>query len=131
MTATDYRTAGYKVSLQLEQAIIDRHENTALNAYIYPILPNASLLDADVKGALMAISYLLMCYDNVFVTRAGAKGKTTPLNSDNKASETIMAENVEECARLIEVLKSKQGAVKDAKVNDVAKIYFKTNFFYN
>lgn len=132
MTPTDYRNAGFKVSMQLEQAIITRHENIVLEAYVKPILPNETLAttDADVKGAIMALAFLSMQYDNVFVTRSGAKGKVTPINSEAKTTETIMSENVNGCDRLLDVLRAKSGAVKDAKVNDVLRIYFITNYFY-
>lgn len=132
MTPTDYRNAGYKVSMQLEQAAITRHETGILNAYILPILPNETLAttDSDVKGCIMSLAFLSMCYDNVFVTRSGAKGKNTPLNSETAESNVAMGENVAECARLIDVLRTKTGALKDGKVNDILRIYFKTNFFY-
>lgn len=138
MTPTDYRANGYRVSMQTEQTIIDRHERNAMDAYVLPILPNATLtppegetIDPDVKNAVMAIAHILMMYDNVAVTRAGAKTKNTPVNSNDAPSETIATEYITECDMLIKKLRSKEGAVAGAKVDDIAKLYFVTNFFHS
>ena len=130
MTASDYQSAGYKMSLQVSQEIINKAEATAMNAYVLPIFPNATTQDTDVKAAVMEIAFLLMCQQNVFVTRAGAKTKNTPINSETPYSDKVSQEQVLECGRLLEVLKAKSGAVKEPKINDVAKIFFKTNYFY-
>lgn len=130
MTPTDYKNKGYKVSLQMEQAVIDKAEATAMGAYILPILPDATTADNDVKNAVMALAFLLMCYDGTFVTRSGAKGKNTPTSSENKSTETIAGTNSLECARLLDILKTKDGAEKNPKIVDVAKIYFSSNYFH-
>lgn len=135
MTPTEYQSKGYKVGLQVLQPIINKAEETAFNAYVKPILPNAEFpttesTDNDVKNATMAIAYLLMCRNNVFVTRAGAKTKNSPLQSETPYTEKVSDEQVLECGRLLDVLKSKQGADKNAEICDVAKIFFITNYFY-
>lgn len=130
MTASDYQAAGYKMSLQVAQAIINKAEATAMSAYVLPVLPSATTQDTDVKAAVMEIAFLLMCQQNVFVTRAGAKTKNTPLNSETPYSDKVSQEQVLECGRLLEVLKAKSGAVKEPQINDVAKIFFKSNYFY-
>ena len=129
MTANDYQNKGYKISQLVLQAVIDKAEDTAKSAYIYPIISNAQTTDEDVKNAVMAIAYLIMCRNNVFVTRAGAKTKTT-LQSEKPYSDSVSDEQVLECGRLLEVLRNKENANRDAKVVDVAKIFFKTNYFY-
>lgn len=130
MTPTEYQNMGYRVSLQLEQAIIDRAETTAMECYVLPILPQAQTTDINVKRCVIALSYLLMCQDNVFVTRSGAKEKQSPMQSQTPQAEKVSSEQVAECGRLLEVLKKRDGANENPKIVDVAKIYFKTNYFY-
>lgn len=130
MTATEYQQFGYRVSMQLEQSIIDKAETTAMEAYVLPIVPNATTEDITIKRCVMALAYLLMCRDNVFVTRSGAKEKQSPNQSQTPYADTVSNEQVAECGRLLEVLKKRDGANADPKIVDVAKIYFTTNYFY-
>jgi len=130
MTATDYQNNGYKVSLQLSQNIINKAETTAMSAYVLPILPTATTQDTDVKSAVMALAYLIMCRDNVFVTRSGARSKNSPNNSEKVEAQLVTNENVAECARLLDIVRLKDGALRNPQIVDVAKIFFKTNYFY-
>lgn len=131
MTPTEYRNAGFRVSLQLSQDIIDRFETEVKTAYITPIVPNLATSDALYKRATMTLAFALMVKRNLFATRAGAKMKQSPENSSDPEvwynTETV---NID-CDAVIRELRSVQGAVKDAKIVDVIGIYFKTNFWHN
>lgn len=131
MTPTEYRTEGFRVSLQLPQAVIDRFETEVKAAYITPIVPNMSTSDSLYKRATMTLAFGLMVKRNLFATRSGAKMKQSPENSSDP-DVWYQTENVNlDCDAVLRELRSAEGAVKDAKVVDVIGIYFKTNFWHN
>lgn len=131
MTPTDYRTAGFRVSLQIPQPIIDRLEKQVKSAYIDRIVPNIDTESELYKRSLMTLTFGLMVKRNLFATRAGAKMKQSPENSSDPEvwynTETINLD----CDAVIRELRAAEGAVKDAKIVDVIGIYFKTNFWHN
>jgi hypothetical protein len=131
MTPTDYRTAGFRVSLQIPQPIIDRLEKQVKSAYIDRIVPNIDTESELYKRSLMTLTFGLMVKRNLFATRAGAKMKQSPENSSDPEvwynTETINLD----CDAVIRELRDAEGAVKDAKIVDVIGIYFKTNFWHN
>lgn len=131
MTPTDYRTAGFRVSMQIPQHLIDRFEKQVKSAYIDRIVPTMLATDELYKRAVMTLAFGLMVKRNLFATRAGAKMKQSPENSSDPdvwySTETVNLD----CHQVIEELRASNGAVKDAKVNDIIGIYFKTNFWHN
>lgn len=131
MTPTDYRTAGFRMSLQIPQPVIDRLETEVQAAYITPIAPTLATTDDLYKRATMTLAFALMVKRNLFATRAGAKMKQSPENSSDPEvwynTETINLD----CDAVIRELRDAEGAVKDAKIVDVIGIYFKTNFWHN
>ena len=131
MTPTDYRTAGFRMSLQVPQHILDRFEKQVQSAYIKRIVPNMANTDELYKRATMTLTFGLMVKRNLFATRSGAKMKQSPENSSDPdvwySTETVNLD----CHQVIEELRQTAGAVKGAKVNDIIGIYFKTNFWHN
>lgn len=129
MTAQDYRTAGYSVALQMEQAVIDRAEGDVCAAYIVPLLGTAyDTEDADTRAAIMCLSYLLMQERTAQVTRAGGKRKDITQSSTPTFSD-LLAQNAATCALRLERLAAAAG-VQDwrDKVTDICRIFFKSNF---
>lgn len=131
MTPAEYIAKGFNVSAHIEQAQINRAEADVSEAYINPILPNIPTPTPDtVTDALANLSFLLLCQRNIAETRGGAKLKTTA-NSQNTGAWDALAEQAHTCAMYIDRLRELEGANKTAKVKDICKIYFKTNFFYS
>lgn len=130
MTPEEYRNAGFRMSLQMSQKIIDRAETEVISAYITPIAPSLATTDTLYKRATMTLAYALMAKRNVFVTRAGAKMKQSPENSSDP-EVWYQTDNMNlDCHAVLTELRSLTGAVKDAKIVDVIGIYFKTNFWH-
>ncbi len=131
MTPEEYRNAGFRMSLQMSQKIIDRAEMEVVSSYITPIAPALLSTDTLYKRATMTLAYALMAKRNVFVTRAGAKMKQSPENSSDP-EVWYNTENMNlDCHAVLMELKATEGAVKNAKIVDVIGIYFKTNFWHN
>lgn len=130
MTPTEYNAKGLNVSLHIEQAQIDRAERDVRDAYIKPILPNTQTPEPEaVADAVANLSFLLLLQRNIVETRSGAKIKTNA-NSQNAGAWDAIGEQAQTCAMKIDALRQLSGANKTAKVTDICKIYFKTNFLY-
>lgn len=128
MTAQDYINKGYRLSLHTAQTEIDAKEELAFKSYILPILPNSEKESEEVKGALMAISFLLLLQANIFSTRSGAKIKNAP-QSTNPTEWQILNEYTVMAHRYLEDLKILPNAVTKPRIYDVAHIYFRTQYF--
>lgn len=128
MTAQDYINKGYRLSLHTAQAEIDAKEELAFKSYILPILPNSEKESEDIKGALMALSFLLLLQANIFSTRSGAKLKNAP-QSTNPTEWQILNEYTVMAHRYLEELKTLPNAVTKPRIYDVAHIYFRTQYF--
>lgn len=128
MTAQDYLNNGYRLSLHTPQAEITAKEELAYNSYVKPILPNADKEADEVKSTIMAIAFLLLLQASIFSTRSGAKIKTAP-QSSNANEWQIINETVVTAHSNIENLKTNPEAVPNAKIYDVAHIYFRTQYF--
>lgn len=128
MTAQDYINNGYRLSLHTPQAEITAKEELAYNSYVKPILPNADREAEEVKSAIMAIAFLLLLQASIFATRSGAKIKTAP-QSNNANEWQILNETAVTAHSFIENLRTNPEAVPNAKIYDVAHIYFRTQFF--
>lgn len=128
MTATDYINKGFRISAHLEQAIITRAEDDVKQAYLLPIVDESMLTDAVVKDALMNFTFLLLVQRSDFATRSGGKIKLTAESSNVLALEALQ-EQAFICHMKLEAVRSLENARKDAKVIDICKIYFKTNYF--
>lgn len=128
MTPKEYNDKGFAVSLHIDQSIIDRAEADVREAYIKPIL-GAEASGAEVDDALANLAFMAMTQRNVFVTRSGAKEKT---NVNSRTAETweTLQEMAHTCAMKIAALRALPGANNIARVHDICRIYFTTNFFY-
>lgn len=122
-----YTSAGYRLSLQIEQAEIDRAEKAVKSAYLDAIASGMDESTEEYKNALLALSFLYLLQHSIYATRAGAKGvqiqsATTQTNADVLRECTFDAHNA------LQALRNKVGN-HDAKVNDICRIYFSTNYF--
>lgn len=128
MTPQEYANKGFAVSLHIDQSVIDRAEADVRAAYVTPIVGVNAQGEA-VNDAIANLAFMIMTQRNVFVTRSGAKEKTNANSRTVEAWETLQ-EMAHTCAMKIAALRELSGANKTAEVNDICRLYFKTNFFY-
>lgn len=130
MTKEWYKAHGYNMSINIDQSAIDRAEADVMAAYVRPILPDADPEgDDEVAHCVANLCYLLVMQRNIFITRSGAKEKTTS-NSMSPDSMRMLEECAMVAAMSIKQLREMEGAVAGAKVTDICKIYFTTNFIH-
>lgn len=134
MTAQEYKDAGFDISTNLSQAKIDAAEDICRQAYITPItkgVEDESTADV-VNKLLMSSAFLYLLRSRVFATRSGAKIKMTA-QSENIAEWQTVSQMCTTCALYIDELRAAAANVDgmncDAKIYDVNKIYFKSNYF--
>ena len=129
MSIEDYKQAGFLMSVQIPQAVIDRAEADAMQAYILPIQPNADVTSAGAaKDALMSLADLLVKQRSVFATRSGAKEKTTP-QSQTADDWRILRQCAATCSLKMSALAQNAGVdYWEDKVKDICGILYKTNF---
>lgn len=78
MNVQDYKIAGYPISQQISQDVIDRAESDVQAAYITPLVRNATVdCDVEAREALMACACYLVMQRSIVATRAGGKEKQT------------------------------------------------------
>lgn len=127
MTRQWYIEHGFKVSSLIEQTEIDRAERDVTSAYVVPI-ENGATIQAETREKVIGqLAFLLLLQRTLFLTRAGAKTKTG-YNSQEADAWTKLQQEATSCHSALELLKSQTGTNPDAKINDICKIYFKSNF---
>lgn len=127
MTKSWYIEHGYKMSPLIEQAEIDRAERDVVAAYITPIVGTATIDEDVLESTTGQLAYLLFLQRSTFATRAGAKAKTG-YNSADVDSWALLQQEAQGCHLALQTLRAQSGVDEKAAVNDICKIYFKTNF---
>lgn len=130
MSITDYRQAGFLVSVHIEQSIIDRAEQDIFQAYIEPIHAKTDVLvDIKAKDCFMQLVNLLVMQRSIFNTRSGAKEKTS-LQSYTPDRWSILSQEAATAAMKLERFADSKG-VKDwsGRIYDICGILFETQFF--
>lgn len=130
MTAQEYQQAGLALSLQVQQSEIDRAEEKVTSAYIRPIVGEYDNTDEAQKATVMELAYLFLLQTaNAKMTRAGAK-QVNITSGNNVSQYEVLQQQAHSCAialRELERMNGKQNTCFD----DICRIFFKTNFFYN
>lgn len=129
MSIEDYKQAGYLMSTNIPQAVIDRAEKDVLKAYIYPVMPDADTTAEGVaRDALMSLAELLVKQRSIVATRAGAKEKNTP-QSYTPDAWAILRHAAKDCALNMQMLANAAGVCYwEDKVTDICNILYRTNF---
>lgn len=130
MTASEYRAAGYNVSANVAQSVIDGAESVVQRAYIVPIIGWKSLPDYNEteRRVLASLSYLYMLQtQSVFSTRAGAK-VTSIESSETAQQEQVMQAAMSRARFELEDLARLYSLEPLSVVSDVCRIYFSSNF---
>ena len=130
MTKEWYRQNGYELSTLIDDTAIARAERDVTDAYITPIVGAATVEQTIVNRAVGNLAFLLILQRTIFATRAGAKTKTG-YNSQDADAWAKLQQEATACDLALQVLRRQDGVNADAHVNDICKIYFKTNFFNN
>ena len=126
MTKQWYIEHGFKMSSMIEEAEIARAERDVTAAYITPIIGERTIPAETRENAIGNLAFLLLLQRTTFLTRAGAKTKTG-YNSVDADAWAKLQDAANSCHLALEELKAKVPAPA-AKVTDICKIYFKTNF---
>lgn len=125
MTKQEYQDAGFRLSLQTEQADIDRAERLVTDAYIKPI--TSDLTTELAKSAIMNFAFLWLLQHSLYGTRSGAKAVNIT-SAITPSNEDILRQCAWDCHQSLQALR--EGENKDsAKVIDICRIYFSTNYF--
>ena len=122
MTPQEYNTAGYKVSLQTSQDVINHLETLAVTNYIEPLVGTYNSQDAAQKAALMSVTFVALCKDQLFGTRSGGVRKNTAESEKSDLSTIYERAGVIAYANL-----EKLGDVR--LCCDCFTIFFKSNYF--
>lgn len=127
MTKQWYQENGYALSSLINDADITRAERDVTDAYITPIVGNATVSQTVKERAIGNLAFLLILQRTIFATRAGAKVKTG-YNSQDADAWAKLQQEATSCHLALEMLKKEPGVNQDADVTDICKLYFKTNF---
>lgn len=131
MDIQEYKCNGYsEVSLNLSQPMIDRAEREVTMAYVEPIISDVDTSVAIVKQTIMALAVLRIQQISIFATRSGAKEKSST-NSQSASANAVLQQYASVADLYLRKLRELDGANADAKVDDICRIYFTTNYFYN
>lgn len=129
ITKEDLKNEGFEVSLNLDQQTITRAESDIEEAYIKPIIKDVdmTLFDAcTLKKARLNLTFLTLLSRSLASTRAGAKMKISTSSSIPNPWDSL-GEVGSVCDFYLHQLKKQSGKSR-VKVNDILKIYFRTNF---
>ena len=124
MTAQDFISNGYKVSLQIQQGEIDRAVADVTAAYVDKVTTDNTT--ATAKAAIMQLAFILLCQRNTFATRAGGKMKLSPQLSENAQARQTDYDNAD---RLLRQLQAATGGIAgeiDKMVEDICMIYMRS-----
>lgn len=125
MTKEWYSQHGFAVSVNIEQSVIDRAESDAMTAYVKPIIPTADGTEEWLQPLLANITFAIILQRSLKVTRKGTKTKTDA-NSINEGLEAALREQSGMAKFAIEQLRKQPNAKACAKVNDIARLYYRT-----
>lgn len=126
MNVQDYKQAGFALSQQIEQPVIDRAEADIIQAYVVPVTGNTATTDADVRDAVSNLAYLLVLQRSIAGTRAGAKTKQTAQSTDASRLD-LLSQQAAVCAQKVQVYAERVGVHKPWRVcSDICGIYYKT-----
>lgn len=126
MTKQWYIEKGFKISSLIDDTEIARAERDVRAAYIIPIIGEATEPTDKIENALGNLAFLLLMQRSTFLTRAGAKTKNG-YNSADADAWAKLQDAATSCHLALEALKEAVGA-NAAKVTDICRIYFKSNF---
>lgn len=126
MNVQDYKSRGYAVSMQIEQAAIDRAEADVIAAYLDPVGSRNEDNQREYDEALMTLASTLILQRSIVATRAGAKEKTTA-QSVSAERYNIQVQQVAACQFRLSQFARKCNVDKPWRlVTDICHIYWKS-----
>ena len=126
MTKEWYISHGYRCSVNIEQAAIDRAERDVMAAYVSPLIPTATGAEEGLQPLIADIAFLLILQRSLVVTRKGTKVKTDA-QSVNESVEAAQAEQAKMAALALGQLQ--ELSTNGGQVTDICELKYKTKFF--
>ena len=123
MNAEQYRNAGYRISMQVSQAEIDRAEADAVGSYLGRVC-TYDATDADHKAAVMQLAFILLLQRSAVATRSGGKEKTSPSLSENGYPSQSDFDNADRLLRKVQTISGHVSVL----VDDICGIYYRNKF---
>lgn len=131
-TAEGLREKGFRVSLQVSQAEIDRAAMDALLCYVgkvsrITVAPDGIILRTPEQDeAAMQIAVILLLQRHAVATRSGGKTKLSPSQSENAYPTQVDFDNANRLLRKVQEtdVNAIQGNVSQL-VDDIAGIYYR------
>lgn len=129
MTAQDFISNGYKVSLQIQQGEIDRAVADVTAAYVDKVTTDNTT--ATAKAAVMQLAFILLCQRNTFATRAGGKLKLSPQLSENAQARQSDYDNADRLLRQLQVMPGGIAGKVEKMVDDICMLYMRSYISMN
>lgn len=123
ITTNDMKAAGFRVSLQVSEAELQRAVDDVLGAYLERVCV-VDDSDSDQKAAAMQLAFILLVRRNTVATRAGGKVKQTPQLSE---TADIRQTDLDSADRLIRKVQTIAGEPSKL-VDDIAGVYYRKTF---
>lgn len=118
------RSAGYRLSSVISADEMAKAVGDVEASYIAKMNPNYSPTSGEVIRATMALTFILLCQRATIVTRAGAKTKNTPTQSESARYTETDVRLADELLQAVNVNVKQPSKV----VDDICGIYFRSFF---
>lgn len=119
---------GYRMSANADERIVTRCASTVKEAYLLHYVTNDDIAEAAADSVISktwnALTFLCYCQDVEFGTRTGGEKKRFDYGDHVKEEERLKSD----CALLLKALKAKYP--EKSKIDDVCRVFFRTQFFY-
>lgn len=124
MTASELRSAGYRVSAQVSDTEVSRAAQDVTEAYIAKVSSVGQQLTPDQNEAAMQLVTILLIRRIAVATRSGGKEKTSPQLSERADASQGELDNAD---RLLRKIQTVAGNISEL-VDDIASIYYRRIF---
>ena len=124
MDAATMRNAGYRVSLQVSDADVQRAYADAGRCYVRKIVEYTTPTST-VEAALMQITHILLLQRSAVATRSGGKDKTSPSLSEAAQPSRGDFENADRLLRQVQLTPGAAQGEPSKLVDDIAGIYYR------
>ena len=128
LTAAILKSSGFRISAQVSDEQVLKAQGEAVACYVSKVIQPVNDNDADTLAAIKQLTFIILSRRDTIVTRSGGKDKTSPSLSVDAGIRQV---DLDEADRLLRVLQGKTGGIAGLPsklVDDIAHIYFRTEF---